>query len=258
MAGPALLAHVLVSKFDDHLPLYRQGEIFARMGADIPRSTLIDWCGQAVATLRPLTDLIRAEVMRSDRLHADDTPIRVLDPGRRAAEGKTRGVKEGRIWVYLRDDRPWGGNDPPAVTYFFSPDRKGEHPQAHLAGFEGVLQADAYGGFRKLYEPGAEGHRRIREAACWAHYPKFGFIRSGPPPAPSWPVTAAPRTPHNFRLRGAMRRCGGDRRCRCRCTPRRAPRPTSGTVHGAPPNWAAVRCIRRAAAPSLATAAIRA
>jgi transposase len=169
MAGPALLAHVLVSKFDDHLPLYRQGEIFARMGADIPRSTLIDWCGQAVATLRPLTDLIRAEVMRSDRLHADDTPIRVLDPGRRAAEGKSRGVKEGRIWVYLRDDRPWGGSDPPAVTYFFSPDRKGEHPQAHLAGFEGVLQADAYGGFKKLYEPGAEGHRRIREAACWAH-----------------------------------------------------------------------------------------
>jgi transposase len=99
MAGPALLAHVLVSKFDDHLPLYRQGEIFARMGADIPRSTLIDWCGQAVATLRPLTELIRAEVMRSDRLHADDTPIRVLDPGRRTAEGKNRGVKEGRIWV---------------------------------------------------------------------------------------------------------------------------------------------------------------
>jgi transposase len=169
MAGPALLAHVLVSKFDDHLPLYRQGEIFARMGADIPRSTLIDWCGQAVATLRPLTDLIRAEVLRSDRLHADDTPIRVLDPGRRAVEGKTRGVKEGRIWVYLRDDRPWGGSDPPAVTYFFSPDRRGEHPQAHLKGFEGVLQADAYGGFKKLYEPGAEGHRRIREAACWAH-----------------------------------------------------------------------------------------
>lgn len=169
MAGPALLAHVLVSKFDDHLPLYRQGEIFARMGADIPRSTLIDWCGQAVATLRPLTELIRAEVMRSNRLHADDTPIRVLDPGRSAAEGRARGVKEGRIWVYLRDDRPWGGSDPPAVTYFFSPDRKGEHPQAHLAGFEGVLQADAYGGFRKLYQPGAEGHRRIREAACWAH-----------------------------------------------------------------------------------------
>ena len=107
--------------------------------------------------------------MRSNRLHADDTPIRVLDPGRSAAEGRARGVKEGRIWVYLRDDRPWGGSDPPAVTYFFSPDRKGEHPQAHLAGFEGVLQADAYGGFRKLYQPGAEGHRRIREAACWAH-----------------------------------------------------------------------------------------
>ncbi|MGF7213272.1 hypothetical protein GGE65_007910 [Skermanella aerolata] len=105
------------------------------MGADIPRSTLIDWCGQAVATLRPLTDLIRTRVMRLDRLHADDTPIRVLDPERRAAQGKTRGVKEGRIWVYLRDDRPRGGSDPPAATYFFSPDRRGERPQEHLAGY---------------------------------------------------------------------------------------------------------------------------
>jgi transposase len=169
MAGPGLLAHILVSKYDDHLPLYRQGEIFARLGAQIPRSTLIDWCGQSVATLRPLAERIKAEVLRSNRLHADDTPIKVLDPSVRATRDRTRAVKEGRIWVYVRDDRPWGGSDPPAVAYYFSPDRKGEHPQGHLAQFRGILQADAYAGFRKLYEPG-EGHvPRIREAACWAH-----------------------------------------------------------------------------------------
>ncbi len=168
MAGPGLLAHILVSKFDDHLPLYRQSEIFARHGADIPRSTLIDWCGQAVAVLRPLSALIKAEVMGSNRLHGDDTPIKVLDPKQRL-NGKARGVKEGRIWVYVRDDRPWGGGDPPAAAYWFSPDRKGEHPQSHLAAFEGILQADAYAGFRELYKADATGAVRVREAACWAH-----------------------------------------------------------------------------------------
>jgi transposase len=168
MAGPALLAHILVAKFDDHLPLYRQGEIFARLGADIPRSTLIDWCGQAVRVLRPLTDKIKKDVLSADRLHADDTPIRVLDPKVKAA-GKDRGVKEGRIWTYVRDDRPWAGADPPGVAYFFSADRKGEHPQKHLEDFKGILQADAYAGFRALYEPDDKGVIRVREAACWAH-----------------------------------------------------------------------------------------
>ncbi len=169
MAGPALLAHILVAKYDDHLPLYRQGEIFARMGADLPRSTLIDWCGQAAGALRPLADLIRDVVTASDRIHADDTPIRVLDPRKRRVEGLERGVKEGRIWVYVKDDRPWAGGDPPAAAYWFSPDRKGEHPRAHLADFNGILQADAYTGFRELYEPDPDGIARVREAACWAH-----------------------------------------------------------------------------------------
>jgi transposase len=169
MAGPGLLAHILVSKYDDHLPLYRQGEILARMGAEIPRSTLIDWCGQAAAVLQPLTARIRAVVMASDRLHADDTPIRVLDPTGPKAKGRPRAIKEGRIWAYVRDDRPWGGTDPPGVAYFFSPDRQGAHPQRHLVGFEGILQADAYAGFRKLYEPGLDDVPKIREAACWAH-----------------------------------------------------------------------------------------
>lgn len=170
MAGPGLLAHILVAKYDDHLPLYRQGEILARQGADIPRSTLIDWCGQAVAVLRPLIERIRADVMRSDRLHADDTPVRVLDATVRQTRGKAKAVKEGRLWVYVRDDRPWGGTDPPAAAYSFSPDRKGEHPQGHLARFTGILQADAYGGFAKLYEATApDATPRVREAACWAH-----------------------------------------------------------------------------------------
>ncbi|RFD20845.1 IS66 family transposase [Komagataeibacter melaceti] len=168
MAGPGLLAHILVSKFDDHIPLYRQNEIFARQGVDISRSTLIDWCGQAVAVLRPLTDLIRQDVVKADLLHADDTPIQVLDPRLRQA-GKPRGVKEGRIWTYLRDPRPWGGSDPPAVAYWFSPDRKGINPQTHLATFSGILQADAYAGFREMYKPDATGAVRVREAACWAH-----------------------------------------------------------------------------------------
>lgn len=169
MASPALLAHILVAKYDDQLPLFRQGEIFARMGADIPRSTLIDWCGQAAGALRPLADLIRDVVVASDRIHADDTPIRVLDPKKKRIEGLERGVKEGRVWVYVKDDRPWAGADPPAAAYWFSPDRKGEHPREHLADFNGILQADAYTGFRELYAPGPDGVARVREAACWAH-----------------------------------------------------------------------------------------
>lgn len=168
MVGPALLAWILVSKFDDHLPLYRLREILARMGADVPSSTLIDWCGQGVRVLEPLVERIRKGVMTADRLHADDTTVRVLDPSKRV-DGIGKGVKEGRIWIYLRDDRPWGGTAPPASAYHFSPDRKGEHPRKHLADFRGILQADAYTGFASLYEP--EGNRppRIREAACWAH-----------------------------------------------------------------------------------------
>ena len=168
MAGPGLLAYVVVSKFDDHLPLYRQNEIFARMGANIPASTLVDWCGQGVRVLTPLVERIRANILTSDRLHADDTPVRVLDPSKRI-DGIGKGVKEGRIWTYVRDDRPWGSTAPPGAAYFFSVDRKGEHPQRHLAGFSGILQADAYSGFKALYALDASGKPRIHEAACWAH-----------------------------------------------------------------------------------------
>ena len=168
MAGPNLLAYILVSKFDDHLPLYRLNEIFARMGADIPDSTLVDWCGRAMKVLQPLTERIEAEIIASDLLHCDDTPIRVLDRSRRD-KGLGKGVKQGRIWVYVRDQRPWDGAAPPGAVYYFAPDRKGEHVRQHLLGSSGILQADAYAGFNKLYEKRADGSCQFREAACWAH-----------------------------------------------------------------------------------------
>lgn len=159
--GPGLLAHLLVAKYADHLPLYRQSEIYARQGIDLDRSTLAQWVGRAVWLLDPLVEALARDVMRSPKLHADDTPVPVLDPGR----GKT---KQGRLWVYARDDRPWQGLDPPAALYRYTPDRKGERPRAHLQGFEGYVQADGYSGFAQLYE--AKGERPANlEVGCWAH-----------------------------------------------------------------------------------------
>lgn len=168
MASAALLAYILVSKFDDHIPLYRLNEIFARMGADIPDSTLVDWCGRAMRVLQPLTERIEAEVMASDLLHADDTPIRVLDKSLRD-RGLGKGVKKGRIWAYVRDQRPWAGAAPPGAVYYFAPNWKEEHVRQHLSQTSGILQADGYKGYAKLYEPPSDGTARFREAACWAH-----------------------------------------------------------------------------------------
>ena len=169
MAGGSLLAYVLVSKFDDHLPLYRQNEILARMGVDIPRSTLADWCGRSMRILQPVIDRIEASVLSSDILHADDTPIRVLAPERRA-KGIGKGVMQGRIWGYVCDQRPWAGAAPPGVLYRYAPNWKAEHVLAHLGTASGILQADAYKGYAKLYEPAADGKPRFREAACFAHW----------------------------------------------------------------------------------------
>jgi transposase len=168
MAGAGLLAHVLVSKFDDHLPLYRQNEIFARLGADIPDSTLVDWCGRACQVLAPMADRIATKIMASDLLHADDTPIRVLDRSLRD-KGLGKGVKKGRIWAYVSDQRPWAGAAPPGAVYYFAPDWKEDHVHEHLKRSRGILQADGYKGYAKLYEPEADGTARFREAACWAH-----------------------------------------------------------------------------------------
>jgi transposase len=156
LASPGLLSHVLVAKYCDHLPLYRQAEIYAREGVDLDRSTMADWVGQTARLMRPLVEAVGTHVMSAERVHGDDTTVPVLDPGR----GKT---KTGRLWCYARDDRPFGGKAPPAVLYCYSPDRKGEHPRAHLASFHGILQADGYAGYAGLYEHG------VTEAACWAH-----------------------------------------------------------------------------------------
>jgi transposase len=169
MAGAGLLAYILVSKFDDHLPLYRLNEIFARMGADIPDSTLVNWCGRAMRVLQPLIERIETSIMGSDLLHADDTPIRVLDRSLRD-KGLGKGVKKGRIWTYVRDQRPWAGAAPPGAVYYFAPDWKEDHVHHHLRQANGILQADGYKGYGKLYEPLPNGTPRFREAACWAHW----------------------------------------------------------------------------------------
>jgi transposase len=157
LAGPGLLAHVLRSKYADHLPLYRQSEIYEREGVELDRSTLADWVGGASRTLEPLVDALRQYVLEAKKLHGDDIPVPVLAPG----NGKT---KTGRLWTYVRDDRPAGSAEAPAVWFAYSPDRKSEHPANHLANFKGTVQADAFAGFNRLYEKGV-----ITEAACWAH-----------------------------------------------------------------------------------------
>jgi transposase len=157
LAAPGLLAHVLVSKYCDHQPLYRQSEIYARQGVELERSTMADWVGGCSRLLEPLVEALRRYVTAAGKLHADDTPVPVLAPG----QGKT---KTGRLWTYVRDDRPAGDSAAPAVWFAYSPDRKGEHPAQHLKTFRGRLQADAYAGFNQLYEDG-----RIEPAACWAH-----------------------------------------------------------------------------------------
>jgi len=158
MAGPGLLAHVLISKYGDHLPLYRQSQIYAREGMELPRSLLAEWVGQTATLMQPLLDAIKTHVLAADKLHADDTPVPVL-----TGLGKT---KQGRLWTYVRDDRPSASKDPPAVWFAYSPDRKAKHPSEHLTDFAGILQADGYAGFNALYE--RETHPLI-EAACWAH-----------------------------------------------------------------------------------------
>jgi len=158
-AGPKLLAHVLFAKYGLHLPLNRQSDVYEREGIELDVSTLADWVGAAAATLMPLVDVIRAHVFAAERIHADDTTVPVL------AKGKTR---VGRLWTYVRDDRPFAGPDPPAAIFFYSRDRAGEHPEQHLAGYAGLMQADAYAGFNKLYEANRKPGPII-EAACWAH-----------------------------------------------------------------------------------------
>jgi transposase len=173
---------VLVAKYADHLPLYRQSGIYGREGVDLSRSTLADWVGRSAVILAPLVEAIHRHVMSGDRLHGDDTPVPVLEPGK----GRT---KQGRLWAYVRDGRGYGSTDPLTVAYRYSPDRKGDHPREHLAAFSGVLHADGYAGFAELYRTPATINdggtlSRIVEAACWAHARRkfFDLTVSGPAP----------------------------------------------------------------------------
>ncbi|MPT48388.1 MAG: IS66 family transposase [Sphingobium sp.] len=154
----ATLAHVVVSKFDHHLPLYRQAEMMAAQGIDIDRSTLAGWAGQASRLLDPIVTRIREEGLKAAKIHSDDTPVPMLVPGK----GKTA---QARLWVYAVDDRASGTTTPALIWYKFTPDRSGIHPQSELKDFKGLLQADGYAGYEKLYTS-----NRIREVACWAHF----------------------------------------------------------------------------------------
>jgi hypothetical protein len=157
MAAPGLLAQVVVAKYADHCPLYRQQGIYRRSGVELDRATLAAWVREAANLLTPLADAVGRYVREAGKIHTDDTPVPVLAPG----QGKTRTA---RLWTYVRDDRPAGSEAPPAVWYRYSPDRKGERPRSHLEGYAGILQADGYSGYNALYASG-----RIQEAACWAH-----------------------------------------------------------------------------------------
>jgi transposase len=165
-AGPSLLAMILFEKYGQHQPLNRQAERYAREGIDLSLSTLADQVGGCAAVLRPLYDLICAHVFAGERVHGDDTPVPVLATGRTAT---------GRAWVYVRDDRPFAGRAPPAAVLFYSRDRTGEHPERHLRGYVGILQADAYAGFNRLYDAGRKGGPLV-EAACWAHARRKFFV----------------------------------------------------------------------------------
>lgn len=158
-AGPSLLAMILVEKYANHQPLNRQSEQYDREGIEIPLATMADHVGACTPVLMPLYELIKAHVFAAERIHGDDTTVPVL------AKIKTR---TGRLWTYVRDDQPFGGSDPPAAVYFYSADRAGIHPEQHLAGYSGILQADAYAGFNTVYRPDRDGGP-IMEAACWAH-----------------------------------------------------------------------------------------
>ena len=160
IATEAVLAQVLVAKYSEHLPLYRQAQVFARHGIDLDRSTLANWVGRTCWWLRPLAELLLGTILSSPKIFADDTPVPVLDPGR----GRT---KTGRLWAYARDDRPWCGPEPPAVVYVYSENRQGVHPRTHLAEFAGVLQVDGYSGFNRLAGDHPKG--AVTLAFCWAH-----------------------------------------------------------------------------------------
>src|SRR5215210_4139289 len=197
------VAQVLVSKYADHLPLYRQAQIYARQGITLDRSTLADWVGRAAWHLRSVHERLLAQLKTSPRLFADETTAPVLDPGR----GQT---KTGQLFAYARDDRPWGGTDPPGVAYVYAPDRTAARPIAHLSGFAGVLQVDGYSGYRAL-----TGGNQVTLAFCWAHVRRrfYELAVGGPAPIASEALT---RIAELYRIESDIRGMSAAERCRVR------------------------------------------
>ena len=198
-----LVAHVLAAKYADHLPLYRQAQIYARQGVPLDRSTLAGWVGRAAFTLKPVHARLLEVLKASTKLFADETTAPVLDPGR----GRT---KTGQLWAYARDDRPWGGAEPPGVAFVYAPDRKGERPAAHLAGFAGVLQVDGYAGYAGLAEGGT-----VTLAYCWAHARRsFHEIHAGSPAPVA--AEALARIGKLYGIEAEIRGRPAEERCRIR------------------------------------------
>jgi transposase len=199
----ATIAQVLVSKYADHLPLYRQAQIYARQGINLDRSTLADWVGRAAFLLKPVHERLLAKLKGSTKLFADETTAPVLDPGR----GRT---KTGQLWAYARDDRSWGGTDPPGVAYVYAPDRKAQRPITHLAGFTGILQVDGYAGYRTMAERG-----EVKLAFCWSHVRRrfYELAVAGPAPIAS---EALERIAKLYAVETEIRGRGADERCAVR------------------------------------------
>jgi hypothetical protein len=195
----ATVAHVLVSKYADHLPLYRQAQIYGRQGINLDRSTLADWVGRAAWHLRPLHERLLVQIRASTKIFADETTAPVLDPGR----GRT---KTGQLWAYARDDRPFGGADPPLAVYVYAPDRKAEQPIAHLADFAGVLQVDGYAGYRPLARKNS-----VQLAFCWSHVRRrfYELAAAGPAPIAS---EALKRIAELYAIEKDVRGCAPDAR----------------------------------------------
>ena len=206
-AGASLLAMILYAKYGHHQPLNRQSESFAREGIDLDVSTMADWVGACTAALAPLVELIRCHVLGAARLHGDDTTVPVL------AKGKT---VTGRVWAYVRDDRPFAGPAPPAAVLFYSCNRDGEHPRKHLATYAGILQADAYGGFNGLYDP-KRSPGPITEAACWSHGRRKFFVLADVAKAPL-AVAAVRRIDAIFAIEGEINGLPAEQRLAVRTT----------------------------------------
>jgi transposase len=203
LAGPGLLAQVMVSKYCDYLPLYRQSQIYARDGVDLPRSTLADWVRETSRLLSPLVEALRCHTLAGTTLHADDTPVPVLSPGK----GRT---KTGRLWTYVRDERPAKGDAAPSVWFAYSPDRKGQHPGRHLATYQGAVHADGYAGFNRLFESG----QRV-DVACWAHV-RRKFYEIHQAQVSPLAATALDYIQHLYRVESAIRGRPPDERTRWR------------------------------------------